>query len=96
MNGNILRHSTCRSRRRGADGRLLLACSMQHGQTITMAPKTLLKKEGFAVRYPAEGHLCCVSAGTYNILQPVISAKEKAQKVKNIGKRQADPVWRKG
>jgi glycolate oxidase iron-sulfur subunit len=60
------------------------ACSMQHGQKITMLPKTLLRKAGFAVRDPAEGHLCCGSAGTYNILQPAISAQLKARKVKNI------------
>jgi len=60
------------------------ACSMQHGQKITLAPKQLLKRAGFAVREPAEGHLCCGSAGTYNILQPEISAKLKARKVRNI------------
>lgn len=60
------------------------ACSMQHGQKITALPKTLLKRAGFAVRDPAEGHLCCGSAGTYNILQSEISAKLKARKVKNI------------
>lgn len=60
------------------------ACSMQHGQKITMAPKHLLKAAGFTVRDPAEGHLCCGSAGTYNILQPDISATLKARKVKNI------------
>ncbi|KAG1650427.1 Glycolate oxidase iron-sulfur subunit [Nymphon striatum] len=46
------------------------ACSMQHGQKITDAPKTLLKAAGFEVRNPSEGHLCCGSAGTYNIMQP--------------------------
>lgn len=60
------------------------ACSMQHGQKITMAPKLLLKAAGFAVRDPAEGHLCCGSAGTYNILQPAISAELKSRKVRNI------------
>jgi glycolate oxidase iron-sulfur subunit len=60
------------------------ACSMQHGQKITLAPKLLLKNAGFTVRDPAEGHLCCGSAGTYNILQPEISAELKARKVKNI------------
>ncbi|RVH73390.1 glycolate oxidase iron-sulfur subunit, partial [Sinorhizobium meliloti] len=60
------------------------ACSMQHGQKITSAPKQLLKRAGFSVREPAEGHLCCGSAGTYNILQPEISAKLKARKVRNI------------
>ena len=60
------------------------ACSMQHGQQIKAAPKLLLEAAGFAVREPAEGHLCCGSAGTYNIMQPEISAKLKARKVKNI------------
>jgi glycolate oxidase iron-sulfur subunit len=60
------------------------ACSMQHGQKITMAPKQLLKAAGFTVREPAEGHLCCGSAGTYNIMQSDISAALKARKVKNI------------
>ena len=68
------------------------ACSMQHGQKITMAPKTLLKKAGFAVRDPAEGHLCCGSAGTYNILQPEISAQLKARKVRNIEALRPDVI----
>ncbi|WP_242220878.1 glycolate oxidase subunit GlcF [Shinella zoogloeoides] len=68
------------------------ACSMQHGQKITMAPKTLLKKAGFAVRDPAEGHLCCGSAGTYNILQPEISAKLKVRKVRNIEALKPDVI----
>ena len=68
------------------------ACSMQHGQKITMAPKTLLKKAGFVVRDPAEGHLCCGSAGTYNILQPEISAKLKARKVRNIEALKPDVI----
>ncbi len=57
---------------------------MQHGQKITTAPKQLLKAAGFTVRDPAEGHLCCGSAGTYNIMQPDISDALKARKVKNI------------
>lgn len=60
------------------------ACSMQHAQKVTTVPKQLLKRAGFTVREPAEGHLCCGSAGTYNILQPEISAKLKARKVRNI------------
>jgi len=68
------------------------ACSMQHGQKITMAPKLLLKAAGFIVRDPAEGHLCCGSAGTYNILQPEISATLKARKVKNIEATKADII----
>ncbi|WP_275789173.1 glycolate oxidase subunit GlcF [Pararhizobium gei] len=68
------------------------ACSMQHGQKITLAPKLLLKGAGFTVRDPAEGHLCCGSAGTYNILQPEISATLKARKVKNIEATKADII----
>ena len=68
------------------------ACSMQHGQRITLLPKVLLKKAGFAVRDPAEGHLCCGSAGTYNIMQPEISEQLKARKVRNIEATRADIV----
>lgn len=68
------------------------ACSMQHGQKITMLPKTLLKNAGFSVRDPAEGHLCCGSAGTYNILQPEISEKLKARKVKNLEATKPDVI----
>jgi glycolate oxidase iron-sulfur subunit len=60
------------------------ACSLQHGQKITAAPKDLLKRAGFAVKEPAEGHLCCGSAGTYNILQPEIAGQLRARKVANI------------
>ncbi|CAN7228856.1 glycolate oxidase subunit GlcF [Rhizobium sp. LjRoot30] len=68
------------------------ACSMQHGQKITMAPKQLLKAAGFTVRDPAEGHLCCGSAGTYNIMQPEISAQLKARKVRNIEATKPDLI----
>ena len=60
------------------------ACSMQHGQKITRQPKELLQKAGFIVKEPREGHLCCGSAGTYNIMQPEISARLRDRKVKNI------------
>jgi glycolate oxidase iron-sulfur subunit len=68
------------------------ACSMQHGQKITMAPKQLLKAAGFTVRDPAEGHLCCGSAGTYNIMQPAIAAELKTRKVKNLNATKADII----
>ncbi|MDK4742049.1 glycolate oxidase subunit GlcF [Rhizobium sp. CNPSo 3464] len=68
------------------------ACSMQHGQRITMAPKLLLKAAGFTVRDPAEGHLCCGSAGTYNIMQPEISGELKARKVRNLEATKADII----
>jgi glycolate oxidase iron-sulfur subunit len=60
------------------------ACSMQHGQRITRQPKELLARAGFTVKEPREGHLCCGSAGTYNMLQPEISARLRDRKVKNI------------
>jgi glycolate oxidase iron-sulfur subunit len=60
------------------------ACSMQHGQKIVREPKELLKKAGFTVKEPREGHLCCGSAGTYNILQPEIATRLRDRKVKNI------------
>ena len=60
------------------------ACSMQHGQKITRQPKALLEKAGFIVREPREGHLCCGSAGTYNILQPEIARTLRDRKLANI------------
>ncbi|MBZ9654084.1 glycolate oxidase subunit GlcF [Phyllobacterium lublinensis] len=60
------------------------ACSMQHGQKITRQPKELLKAAGFVVKEPAEGHLCCGSAGTYNIMQADIAQTLRDRKVRNI------------
>jgi glycolate oxidase iron-sulfur subunit len=48
---------------------------MQHGQRINTLPKSLLDRAGFTVRDIPEGHICCGSAGTYNILQPEIAAR---------------------
>ena len=60
------------------------ACSLQHGQQIKTYPKDLLRRVGFEVVEPAEGHLCCGSAGTYNLMQPVISKQLKDRKVSAI------------
>ncbi len=60
------------------------ACSLQHGQKITREPKELLSKCGFVVEDVPEGHLCCGSAGTYNILQPQLAAKLRDRKIANI------------
>ena len=60
------------------------ACSMQHGQKIISAPKDLLRRAGFEVRDIAEAHLCCGSAGSYNILQPELAARLKERKLANI------------
>ena len=59
-------------------------CSMQHGQQIKRAPQALLTAAGFTVREVPEGHLCCGSAGTYNLLQPEIAARLRDRKVANI------------
>ena len=60
------------------------ACSLQHGQQIKTFPKDLLKKAGFTVLEPADSHLCCGSAGTYNLMQPEISKQLKARKVQTL------------
>lgn len=60
------------------------ACSLQHGQQVKAAPKDLLKRAGFEVVEPADSHLCCGSAGTYNLLQPAISAELKRRKVATL------------
>ncbi len=60
------------------------ACSLQHGQKITRQPKDLLCKIGFVVKDVPEGHLCCGSAGTYNILQPDMARRLRDRKVRNI------------
>jgi glycolate oxidase iron-sulfur subunit len=60
------------------------ACSLQHGQKITALPKQLLQKAGFTVKEPLEGHLCCGSAGTYNIMQPEIAERLRSRKLANI------------
>ncbi len=68
------------------------ACSMQHGQKITEAPKKLLKAAGFSVKDVPEGHICCGSAGVYNILQPEIAGQLRARKVKNIERTRPDLI----
>jgi len=68
------------------------ACSLQHGQRVTAEPKVLLKRAGFTVVDPAEGHLCCGSAGTYNLVQPVIAGQLKARKLANIARTKPDLV----
>ena len=60
------------------------ACSLQHGQQIKTHPKTLLKKAGFTVLEPADSHLCCGSAGTYNLMQPEISGQLRDRKVQTL------------
>ena len=68
------------------------ACSLQHGQKITQAPKELLSKNGFVVKDIPESHLCCGSAGTYNLLQPDIASRLRDRKVANIASIKPDVI----
>ncbi len=68
------------------------ACSLQHGQKLKTPPIALLRSAGFEVVEPAEGHLCCGSAGTYNIVQPELAGQLRDRKVANLKKLKADVV----
>jgi glycolate oxidase iron-sulfur subunit len=68
------------------------ACSMQHGQQLKDGPKRLLAAAGFRVKDVPEGHICCGSAGTYNILQPEIATQLRDRKLDNIALTRADVV----
>jgi glycolate oxidase iron-sulfur subunit len=60
------------------------ACSMQHGQQLRAQPRALLAAAGFSVAEIPEGHLCCGSAGTYNLLQPALARGLRDRKLANI------------
>jgi len=68
------------------------ACSLQHGQQVTAAPKMLLRKAGFTVVEPADAHLCCGSAGTYNIMQPDIAVLLRRRKLDTLKVKQPDVI----
>jgi glycolate oxidase iron-sulfur subunit len=68
------------------------ACSMQHGQRVVDPPRDLLRQAGFELKEIAEGHLCCGSAGTYNLLQPELAGQLRARKAENIDATGADLV----
>jgi glycolate oxidase iron-sulfur subunit len=68
------------------------ACSLQHGQRVTRQPKEILTKLGFVVKDVPEGHLCCGSAGTYNILQPDIARRLRERKVRTIERLRPDVI----
>jgi glycolate oxidase iron-sulfur subunit len=80
----------------GADQELKIAyhaaCSLQHGQQIKTFPKDLLKKAGFKVVEPSDPHLCCGSAGTYNLMQPEISKQLRDRKVRSIEAKNPDII----
>jgi glycolate oxidase iron-sulfur subunit len=68
------------------------ACSLQHGQRVTAEPKMLLTRAGFRVVEPAEPHICCGSAGTYNLLQPEIAGRLRTRKLDNLKKTRPDLI----
>ena len=68
------------------------ACSLAHGQKITRQPKQVLLDVGFAVQEIPEGHICCGSAGTYNILQPELAAQLRDRKIRNIERIKPDVI----
>ncbi len=65
------------------------ACSMQHGQKLNAPPRALLSAAGFDLREVPEGHICCGSAGSYNILQPNLAAQLRNRKIANIERSDA-------
>jgi glycolate oxidase iron-sulfur subunit len=68
------------------------ACSLNHGQRVDEAPRALLEQAGYEVRVPAEAHLCCGSAGTYNVLEPEIAGRLRARKLDRLGKTGAEVI----
>ncbi|WP_088347806.1 MULTISPECIES: glycolate oxidase subunit GlcF [Rhodomicrobium] len=68
------------------------ACSMQHGQRVNDQPRRLLREAGFSVAEVGEGHICCGSAGTYNILQPELASELRERKLGNIAATKPDCV----
>jgi glycolate oxidase iron-sulfur subunit len=68
------------------------ACSLQHGQRVAREPKEILSRVGFVVKDVPEGHLCCGSAGVYNVLQPELARRLRDRKIANIGRVMPDVI----
>jgi glycolate oxidase iron-sulfur subunit len=93
---DLIAGTDARAEAAAGDGPLVVAyhsaCSLQHGQQVKTAPKALLRMAGFTVVEPADPHLCCGSAGTYNLMQPEISGKLKARKIRTLEARHPDII----
>jgi glycolate oxidase iron-sulfur subunit len=68
------------------------ACSLQHGQKLDELPAALLRRVGFNIVSIPESHLCCGSAGTYNLLEPDMASQLRARKVRNIESVHPDAI----
>jgi len=68
------------------------ACSLQHGQKITAEPKNLLRRAGFTIVEPVEPHICCGSAGTYNLLQPELAGRLRTRKLAHLHATKPDLI----
>jgi glycolate oxidase iron-sulfur subunit len=68
------------------------ACSLQHGQKLDQLPLTLLEQAGYKILQVPEGHLCCGSAGTYNLLEPELAGQLRERKLANIAKVEPDVI----
>jgi glycolate oxidase iron-sulfur subunit len=67
-------------------------CSLQHGQKLAELPLSLLEQAGYNILPIPEGHLCCGSAGTYNLLEPELSGELRERKLANIAKVEPDVI----
>jgi glycolate oxidase iron-sulfur subunit len=63
---------------------LQLSCTLQHGQKLAGTLESLLRDSGALVPVIAEAHLCCGSAGTYSLLQPVLANSLRDRKLANL------------
>jgi glycolate oxidase iron-sulfur subunit len=68
------------------------ACTLQHGQRLDALPRELLREAGYSVLAIEEGHLCCGSAGTYNLLQPQLAAQLRERKLAHIRRSGAQVI----
>ena len=59
-------------------------CTLQHGLKLKAQTETLLQKLGMELTEIKDSHLCCGSAGTYSILEPVIAAQLRQAKLRNL------------